>query len=71
MSAVPVFARDVLQVGAEGFGKLNAAAALGGSLALIGCGWSLGHVRREPMLGGASSFTAARFGALGDPRLWR
>ena len=51
MSAVPVFARDVLQVGAEGFGTLNAAAALGGSLAVIGLLVLPGRVRREPVLG--------------------
>jgi MFS family permease len=51
MSAVPVFARDVLQVGAEGFGTLNAAAALGGSLAVIGLLALPGRVRREPVLG--------------------
>jgi MFS transporter, DHA1 family, staphyloferrin A biosynthesis exporter len=52
MSAVPVFARDVLQAGPDGFGKLNAAAALGGSVAVIGLSLIPGRVRREPLLGG-------------------
>jgi len=51
MSAVPVFARDVLRVGVEGFGTLNAAAALGGSLAVMGLLVLPGRVRREPVLG--------------------
>jgi MFS family permease len=52
MSAVPVFARDVLQASADGFGKLNAAAAFGGTLAVVGLSFVPIKVRRESMLGG-------------------
>jgi len=68
MSAVPVFARDVLQVGAEGFGTLNAAAALGGSLAVVGLLLLPGRVRREPVLGGVFVVYGASLLALATTR---
>lgn len=50
MSAVPVVARDVLEAGAEGLGTLNAAAAVGGTLAVVGLSVLPGRVRREPLM---------------------
>ena len=50
-TATPVFARDVLAAGPEGLGTLNAAAALGGTLAVLTLSLLPGHIRREPVLG--------------------
>jgi MFS family permease len=50
-SATPVFARDVLAAGAEGLGALNAAAAVGGTAAVLLLSAVPSHVRREPVLG--------------------
>jgi predicted MFS family arabinose efflux permease len=50
MSAVPVFARDVLRVGPDGYGTLNAAVSVGGSVAVIALLMVPGHVPREPIL---------------------
>jgi predicted MFS family arabinose efflux permease len=51
-TAVPVLARDVLQAGAEGLGTLNAAAAIGGMLAVASLSLLPGHLPRQPLLGG-------------------
>jgi hypothetical protein len=64
-TAVPVVARDVLGAGAEGLGILNAAVALGGTLAVGLLSLLPGRLAREPMLGsvfvvfGASLLTVA------------
>jgi MFS family permease len=52
MTAVPVFARDVLLTGADGLGTLNAATSLGGSLAVATLSLVPSRVPREPLLGG-------------------
>jgi MFS family permease len=49
-SAVPVLARDVLDAGASGLGLLNAAAAIGGTLAVMVLSVVPRQVRREPLL---------------------
>jgi len=53
MSAVPVFAVDVLDAGPEGLGAMNAAAAIGGTLAVVVLSALPGRVRREPILAAA------------------
>ncbi|HZQ99750.1 MAG TPA: MFS transporter [Chloroflexota bacterium] len=50
MSAVPVFAVDVLDAGPEGLGAMNAAAAIGGTLAVVVLSALPSRVRREPIL---------------------
>lgn len=50
-SALPVVARDVLRAGPEGLGTLNAAASIGGIVALLLLSTVAGRVRREPLLG--------------------
>jgi predicted MFS family arabinose efflux permease len=50
MSAVPLFAQDVLAVGAKGLGTLNAAQALGGAIAVALLALVPGEVRRQPLL---------------------
>ncbi len=50
-SALPIFSRDVLAVGPEGLGALNAAASVGGAVALVLLSALAGRVRREPLLG--------------------
>lgn len=52
-SALPVFSRDVLTVGPEGLGTMNAASAIGGAVALVLLSTMTGRVRREPLLGAA------------------
>ena len=52
LTAVPVFARDVLSTGAEGLGTLNAATSLGGSLAVAALALVPARLPREPLLGG-------------------
>jgi MFS family permease len=49
-SAVPAFARDVLQTGSEGLGTLNAAASIGGTCAVVLLAMVPAGVRREPLL---------------------
>ena len=49
-TALPVMARDVLAVGAEGLGTLNAAASVGGMVAVIALSALPKGVRREPLL---------------------
>jgi predicted MFS family arabinose efflux permease len=51
MSAVPLFAQDVLAVGAAGLGTLNAALAVGGAVAVALLALLPGEVRRQPLLG--------------------
>lgn len=51
-SALPIVAHDVLGAGAAGLGALNAAAAIGGTVAVAGLAALPGTVRREPLLGG-------------------
>ncbi len=50
MSAVPMVARDVLHAGPTGFGVLNAAAGLGGSVSVIALAIFAGRLRLEPVL---------------------
>jgi hypothetical protein len=53
MTAVPVFARDVLLAGPAEFGVLNSAAGFGGTAALLAlAGWQR-RGRLEPLLGAA------------------
>jgi len=49
-SAIPAFARDVLQTGSEGLGTLNAAASIGGTCAVVLLAMLPAGVRREPLL---------------------
>jgi MFS family permease len=49
-SAIPAFARDVLQTGSEGLGTLNAAASIGGTGAVVLLATVPAGVRREPLL---------------------
>ena len=51
MTAVPVFARDVLRAGPEGLGTLNAAASFGGAAAVVVLSIVPGRVPRQPVLG--------------------
>ena len=50
MTVVPTFARDVLAVGAEGYGALTAAAAVGATLAVLALAGLSTATRREPLL---------------------
>jgi predicted MFS family arabinose efflux permease len=50
-TAVPAFARDVLDAGAEGLGTLNAATSLGGALGLVLLALVPGNIPRQPILG--------------------
>ncbi len=52
-SALPIVAQDVLRAGAEGLGTLNAAVAIGGTLAVVCLSALPRRVRREPLLGAA------------------
>jgi MFS family permease len=49
-SAIPAFARDVLQTGSEGLGTLNAAASIGGTCAVVLLAIVPAGIRREPLL---------------------
>jgi MFS family permease len=49
-TAMPVFARDVLGAGAEGLGTLNAAASIGGAVAVVLLALVPGRVPRQPVL---------------------
>jgi MFS family permease len=51
MSALPLFAQNVLVTGPEGLGTLNAALALGGAVAVTLLSLLPGRVEREPLLG--------------------
>lgn len=51
MTAVPLFAQDVLGAGASGLGALNAASAAGGAVAVILLALLPQGGRREPLLG--------------------
>lgn len=51
MSALPLFAQDVLVAGAEGLGTLNAAAQIGGAIAVILLSLLPSQVARQPLLG--------------------
>jgi MFS family permease len=51
MSALPLFAQNVLVVGAEGLGMLNAAVAIGGAVAVALLSLLPGEGRRQPLLG--------------------
>jgi MFS family permease len=51
--AVPVFAQDVLGAGAQGLGTLNAASALGATVAVVLLAAVPARVPREPLLGAA------------------
>ncbi len=50
MTGVPTFARDVFRVGAEGYGTLTAAAAIGATFSVIALAGLPGTTRREPLL---------------------
>lgn len=50
-SALPIVAHDVLRAGAEGLGTLNAAAAVGGTIAVALLAVVPVRIRREPLLG--------------------
>ncbi|HET8630044.1 MAG TPA: MFS transporter, partial [Thermomicrobiales bacterium] len=50
-SALPIIAHDVLRAGAEGLGTLNAAAAIGGTIAVLLVSLIPDRVRREALLG--------------------
>ena len=51
MSALPLFAQDVLVAGAEGLGTLNAAVAIGAALAVVLLSLLPPQLRRQPLLG--------------------
>ncbi len=51
MSALPLFAQDVLAVGVEGLGALNAAVAIGGAIAVALLALLPGRIERQPVLG--------------------
>lgn len=51
LSALPLFAQDVLAAGAEGLGTLNAAVGVGGAIAVVLLSLLPGRVRRQPLLG--------------------
>jgi MFS family permease len=51
MSALPLFAQDVLVTGAEGLGTLNAAVSVGGAVAVALLSLLPGRVERQPLLG--------------------
>ncbi len=51
MSALPLFAQDVLVAGAEGLGTLNAAAQIGGAIAVVLLSMVPGPGPRQPLLG--------------------
>jgi MFS family permease len=51
MSALPLFAQNVLAVGAEGLGSLNGAAAIGGAIAVALLALLPQRVGRQPVLG--------------------
>jgi MFS family permease len=51
MSALPLFAQDVLAAGAEGLGTLNAAVAVGGAIAVALLALLPAEGRRQPLLG--------------------
>jgi predicted MFS family arabinose efflux permease len=67
-TALPVLARDVLGVGAGGLGTLNAAAAIGGTLAVAGLAAVPGRVRREPLLASVYLIYGVAMVALGLTR---
>ncbi len=50
-TAVPVFAKDVLDSGAEGLGVLNASIAIGGTLGVLLLSLLPPKIRREPVMG--------------------
>jgi MFS family permease len=50
MSALPIFAQNVLASGAEGLGTLNAAVAIGGAIAVALLSLLPGGGRRQPLL---------------------
>jgi MFS family permease len=50
-TALPVFAQQVLAAGPEGLGTLNAAAAIGGAIAVVLLSLMPGRVGRQPLLG--------------------
>ena len=49
-TALPIVARDMLSSGPEGLGTLNAAAAIGGTVAVVMLSILPGRVRREPIM---------------------
>ena len=51
MSALPLFAKDVLATGAEGLGTMNAAVAIGGALAVSLLSLLPNRGSRQPLLG--------------------
>lgn len=67
-SALPIVAHDVLRAGAAGLGTLNAAVAIGGTLAVVGLSLLPRRVRREPLLGAAFVVYALSLVALGTTR---
>ena len=50
MTVVPTFAQDVLRAGAEGYGAMSAASAIGATLAVLIIASLPGTIRREPLL---------------------
>ena len=67
-SALPIVAHDVLRAGAAGLGTLNAAVAIGGTLAVLGLSLLSRRVRREPLLGAAFVVYSLSLIALGATR---
>jgi predicted MFS family arabinose efflux permease len=51
MSALPLLAQDVLRAGAEGLGALNAAASVGGAIAVLALTLLPGNAKRQAVLG--------------------
>ena len=51
MSALPLFSQDVLRVGPQGLGLLNAAVAVGGAIAVVLLSLLPGRVPRQGLLG--------------------
>jgi MFS family permease len=51
MTALPLFAQNVLAAGAEGLGTLNAAVSIGGALAVVFLSLIPGETPRHPLMG--------------------
>jgi MFS family permease len=67
-TALPIVAQDVLRAGAEGLGTLNAAVAVGGTIAVLLLSLLPQRVRREPLLGAAFVVYGLSLLALGSSR---
>jgi MFS family permease len=67
-TALPIVAQDVLRAGPEGLGTLNAAVAVGGTIAVLLLSLLPQRVRREPWLGAAFVVYGLSLLALGSSR---